>query len=78
MPPIRSSEPSMTPWSSPSTVREHHERELLDLLVELLIGHRQPGSVEELTELIELGGLERDGISGLDVHRQSIVAEPHP
>jgi len=59
-------------------VREHHEWELLDLLVELQIGHGEPGSVEELTELIEFCGLERDGISGLDVHRQSIVAEPHP
>ena len=31
-----------------------------------------------MAELIELGRLERDGITGLDVHRQSIVAEAHP
>ena len=70
MPPMRSSEPSMTPWTSLVEHRDDRERERFDLEVELLVGEGKPVASEELSELIELGGLQRDGITGLNVHRQ--------
>ena len=48
---------------------DRDERELLDVPVELLVLQRQADAGDQLTELIELGRLERDGITRLDVHR---------
>ncbi|MDZ4826598.1 MAG: hypothetical protein SGJ13_09065 [Actinomycetota bacterium] len=59
-------------------LRVDGEWELFDLMIELFVADRKAGSKQQLTELIELGGLQRDGITGLNVHRQSIVAEAHP
>ena len=52
--------------------RDDRERERLDLQVELRIGEREPVGREELRELVELGGLQRDGITGFNVHRQRV------
>src|SRR4029453_19079071 len=48
--------------------------------VELLVGGGEPDVRNELTELVELGRLQRDGITRLDVHRtplSRIAATPH-
>jgi len=50
--------------------RDDRERERLDLEVDLRVGEREAVSGEELGELVELGGLERDGIAGFNVLRQ--------
>jgi hypothetical protein len=50
---------------------------LFDLLVEVGVADRHAGRVKELTELIQFGRFQRDGITGLDVHRHDIVAEEH-
>ena len=34
------------------------------------VGNGKTVGKEDLTDLIELGGLQRDGIAGLDIHRQ--------
>ena len=38
--------------------RHRDERKLLDVSIELLVEQRQPEGRHQLTELIELGGLE--------------------
>jgi len=59
----------------PFLAREDREREGFHLAIELLVGDGKTVGKEDLTDLIELGGLQRDGIAGLDIHRQYIVAE---
>ena len=78
VPPMRSSDPNRNPWSSPSIDRDGHQRELLDVPVELLVLQRQADAGDQLTELIELGRLQRDGITRLDVHRVTILADGAP
>ena len=55
-----------------------HQRELLDVTVELLVVQRQTNPGDQLTELVELGRLERDGITRLNVHRVPILADGAP
>ena len=57
---------------------DRDEGELLDVTVELLVLQRQAHAGDQLTELIELGRLERDGITRLDVHRVPILVDGTP
>ncbi len=66
------------PVDVPFFTREDREREGFHLAIELLVGDGETVGKEDLTDLIELGGLQRDGIAGLDIHRQYIVAEVTP
>ena len=53
------------------------EGELLDVTVQLLVLEHQSDVGHELAELIELGWLQRDGITRLDVHLRTILADGH-
>ena len=51
------------------------QRKVLDVRFELMVHAGETDRSEELAELIELGRLQRDGITGFDLHRPVILAD---
>ena len=70
--------PEQEPLDLSVHLSDRDEGELLDVSVELLVLQRQAHAGDQLTELIELGRFQRDGITRLDVHRVPILVDGRP
>ena len=67
-----------TPGSLPSISTTATRGNCSMWCVELLVLEGQTQPRDQLTELVELGRLERDGITRLNVHRSTILADGAP
>ena len=75
VPPMRSSDPNRNPCSSSSSTASATSGNCSTCGVELVVRQGQPHAGDELAELVELGRLQGDGITGLDLHRATIVVD---